>query len=46
MRFIRISTRRGLAGGEESEEGGERAILREGLAEDTLFFDVFGGSKI
>ena len=39
--------RRGLTRGQESEEGGERALLREGSAEGPLHFSMFfGGSKI
>ena len=48
MRCVTGSTRRGLTRGEESEEGGERGLLREGSAERPLsFFSTFlGGLKI
>ena len=39
--------RRGLTRGEESEEGGERALLYEGSGERPLLFSIFlGGLKI
>ena len=41
------STRRDLTRGEESEEGGERALLRQGGREEPLHFSMFfGGLKI
>ena len=33
--------RRGLTRGEESEEGGERALLSEGVADRPLHFSMF-----
>ena len=47
MRCLSGSTRRGLTRGEESEEGGERVLLREDGAEEPLHFSMFlGGLKI
>ena len=47
MRCLGGSTRRGLTRGEESEEGGDSVLLREGVAEEPLHFSMFlGGLKI
>ena len=47
MRCIWVAPRRGLTRGEESEEGGERVLLREDGAEEPLHFSMFfGGLKI